>query len=357
MICRVRKLSTGIFLILWFTAGGEAFSSLPTPEEKGKPPEGETSEDSCETSYPDPTMYLQGFAHVSYREEEGKPGSMDVRRARVTLKGKTTAWMEYVLQTELAGDDPRLLDAKIMFRNAKGMILSAGQQIIPFGLESRTSTSRLDTVNRSRVVEALAARGKDVIKNQNGRDVGVLVTWLMKSKANSYRLKITGGVFNGSGINTGDLDQHKDLCARIHFYVESGFSMGVSVYDGFMGSGDQNTAQERKRAGVDLELHLADWGWKGEWIRGMDGSIEREGGYFQLLRAFGNSWEGVIRFESYDPDKDVGHDAREIYLLGVNWHLKKCLRSQLNFESRLAGGKHNFAVYLQIQFNWKSKIL
>ena len=90
--------------------------------------------------------------------------------------------------------------------------ITVGQFKIPFSLENLTSTNKLELIDRSQAVEALAARGKDVIGNQNGRDIGIQVGGSLIKKRNGSLLEYRLGVFNGSGINMADTaNEAKDM--------------------------------------------------------------------------------------------------------------------------------------------------
>ncbi len=69
-----------------------------------------------------------------------------------------------------------LLDAILGYKVTSSLKINIGQFFIPFSQENITSNTKLETINRSQVVEALTTRGKDVIGNQNGRDIGIQVS-------------------------------------------------------------------------------------------------------------------------------------------------------------------------------------
>ena len=66
-----------------------------------------------------------------------------------------------------------MIDAYGEIKLADYFSLTVGQFKIPFSMENLTSSNKLEMIDRSQVVEALVARSKDVIGNQNGRDIGI----------------------------------------------------------------------------------------------------------------------------------------------------------------------------------------
>ena len=121
-------------------------------------------------------IQLSGYTQLRYlqMEEKGKRSGFDIRRARLDIKGAITPYFSYRLQTEFA-DKPKILDAYGEIKLADYFNITAGQFKIPFSMENLASSNKLEMIDRSQVVEALVARGKDVIGNQNGRDIGIQI--------------------------------------------------------------------------------------------------------------------------------------------------------------------------------------
>ena len=116
-------------------------------------------------------MQLTGYSQVRYQtfQESGKHNSFDIRRARIDLKGSVTPFFSYRLQADLV-DKPKMIDAYGEIKLADYFSITAGQFKIPFSMENLTSSNKLEMIDRSQVVEALVARSKDVIGNQNVPD-------------------------------------------------------------------------------------------------------------------------------------------------------------------------------------------
>jgi tetrahydromethanopterin S-methyltransferase subunit G len=164
-------------------------------------------------------MQLTGFTQVRFQafQESGKHSSFDIRRARVDLKGSITPVFSYRLQADFAGN-PKLLDAYGEIKLADYFTITAGQFKIPFSMENLAPVNKMEMIDFSQVVEALVARTKDVIGNQNGRDIGVQFGGTIFKIKDLPLIEYRLGVFNGSGINVADTaNSAKDIVGRLIF--------------------------------------------------------------------------------------------------------------------------------------------
>src|SRR5512133_802514 len=162
------------------------------------------------------SLQLSGVLQARYlvQQESGKNDAFDVRRARLDVRGSFTSYFGYGLMLDFASS-PKLLDAYAEFKPYDYLVLTLGQTKVPFSLENLTSDNKLDLPDRSQVVEALVSRGKDVIGNHNGRDVGFQAAGNILKNGNRFIFDYAIGVFNGNGINPDskltDNNENKDL--------------------------------------------------------------------------------------------------------------------------------------------------
>ncbi|WKZ32025.1 MAG: porin [Thermodesulfobacteriota bacterium] len=276
---------------------------------------------------------LGGYAQVRYRNDESIKDTFDVRRARLDLRAAPTERLELRLQTELAGSSAKILDATAAYAWSPGLRITAGQFLVPFSLENVTSNTKLETINRSQVVEALVARGSDVIGNHNGRDTGVQASGSLIDYGGRKLVEYSVGVFNGSGINRADQDEQKDIIGRVAFRVLNDLSIGTSVYEG------SYTGANRDRVGVEFAYTGDPFSIKGEYIRGEDGSKDKEGwylqaGYFIIPKLL----QGVVKFDTFDPDKGVSKNETDVYTAGANIYFNKWSFLQVNYEDKREKG-------------------
>jgi phosphate-selective porin len=306
-----------------------------------------------------------GYTQIRYQalEETGKIDGFDIRRARVDLKGSISPYWGYRLQFDLAGT-PKLIDAYAELKVNDYLNITFGQAKIPFSLENLTSSTKLELIDRSQVVEALTARGKDVGGNQNGRDIGILLGGaLLKWKDRpvvDYRL----GVYNGSGINTTDKDEEKDYAARLIFYPVTGLVFSGALYNGSRFVPEVKTGTvvttpsktvNRDRFGFDLSYDLKNFSLRSEYIYGKDDQTEREGyyvlgGYYLLQKKV----QLVAKYDFYDADKAKVDDASTWVVLGANYNFNTNTKLQVNYsikQEEVRSIDNNFAnVQLQIGF-------
>ena len=281
---------------------------------------------------------LSGYTQVRYRNGGDINDTFDIRRARLSIYGDITERFDYKTQVEFGGtSSPFLLDAAIGYKLAPYLKLTAGQFKIPFSRENLISSSKLETINRSQVVEALVARGKDVIGNQNGRDIGVQASGSFLPIQDNYLFDYAVGVFNGNGINRLDNNEQKDIIGRLVAHPIKDLSVGGSFYTG---RATLNTTparpeqkQDRDRIGAELAYTHDPISLKWEYISGDDGTTNKDGwyaqaGYFIIPKKL----QGVFKFDTYNPDTKVKKDGTNVYTAGINYYFNKWAFAQVNYE-------------------------
>jgi hypothetical protein len=310
-------------------------------------------------------MTLAGYTQVRYQalEEAGKADGFDIRRARLDVKGNISPYWSYRVQFDLAGS-PKLLDAYTEVKLNDYFNFTIGQAKVPFSLENLASSTKLELIDRSQVVEALTARGKDAGGNQNGRDIGLqLGGTIFKIKDRplvDYRL----GIFNGAGINVADNNENKDLAVRLGVHPGAGLGISAALYDGTRFIPEVKTGTvvttpsknvSRDRFGLDLSYDLKNFSLRSEFISGKDDQAEREG-YYVLggYYFFQKKLQLVAKYDFYDADKSKDNDASIWYVLGANLNFNANTKLQLNYTIKQEEGTNidnNFTnVQLQIGF-------
>src|SRR5664279_2152558 len=180
-------------------------------------------------------IQVSGYTQIRYQalEEKGKKDGFDIRRARLDLNGNFTPYLSYRLMTDFAAS-PKLLDAYAEIKLNDYFIITLGQFRIPFSSENLMPVRKLDLIDFSQAVDALVFRSKDVIGNQNGRDIGVQLGGALIKSGNTNLVEYRIGVFNGSGINIADTaNKAKDIAARLVINPVKGLSFGASYYNGW----------------------------------------------------------------------------------------------------------------------------
>lgn len=278
---------------------------------------------------------ISGYNQARYRDIENGIDTFDVRRARLNIQGDITERFDYRTQVEFGGTKVLLIDAILGYKFNPYLKLSAGQFLIPFSQENLASNTKLETINRSQVVEALTARGTDVIGNQNGRDVGLQFS-------GSYKLiDYAAGVFNGSGVNATDTNRDKDIIGRLVFRPLKDLSIGGSYYTGkYTLATALGTENDRIRAGAELAYVKERYSVKGEYIQGKDATIKKNGWYVQATYfIITKKLQSVFKFDTFDPNKDIKTNESGLYTFGANWFFNKWAFLQVNYEAKNEAGK------------------
>jgi phosphate-selective porin OprO/OprP len=316
-------------------------------------------------------IQLSGYTQIRYQvlEEAGKPDGFDIRRARVDLKGNLTPFLLYRLQFDLA-TTPKLVDAYTEINLNRYFLFTVGQAKIPFSLENVTTDSKLDFIDRSQGVEALVARGKDLIGNQNGRDIGIQLAGTILKLKDRPLLDYNVAILNGAGINVVDNNERKDISGRLILHPIAGLDIAGSYYNGarlipavaaVKTNGEITTpavdahSVERNRYGFDLNYEWKNLAVRGEYINGTDDKTERDGYYFTAGYYFLQKKLQVLgRYDFYDADKSKTDNASTWYVVAANYSFTPNIRLQANYTFKEEEGtsiNNNFAaVQFQIGF-------
>ncbi len=301
-------------------------------------------------------LQLAGYTQVRYQilDQPGKIDGFDVRRARLDLKGNLSPYWGYRLQFDFA-NTPKLLDAYIEFKLNDYLDLIAGQSKIPLSVENLIPSNKLELIELSQVVEALAARKNDVIGDQNGLDIGVqLKGTIVKINGRPF-FDYNVGIFNGSGINTADKNENKDLAGRLIIHPVAGLDIAGEYYDGVANIGDTINSG-RGRYGADLAYEWKNLSVRSEYIHGKDAKIDKEGYYLQagyyLLK---KKLQLVAKYDFYDPDKSKTKNNTTWYVLGANINFNANTRLQVNYtfkEEEKGKGINNNVASFQLQIGF-----
>jgi hypothetical protein len=233
-----------------------------------------------------------------------------------------------------------LQDAFVTWKVSPETRLEVGQQKIPFSLEGLQSSSALDTIDRALFM--------NVGKLGDIRDTGVQ----LKSKFNDVEL--TAAILNGVGEiqNAKDNNQTKVFGGRFVYKPSSlkGLHLGVA---GLAGNSAGNS--KRERFGAELAYINSDWTLKAEVATGLTGAVRSHGWYAHAGYRFSKNWEGIVRFDAFDPNGSVFGDHEHDTILGFNYYiLNHRAKIQFNWvHKQFFGGKPARNQFLlSLQSNW-----
>ena len=279
-------------------------------------------------------IQLSGYTQVRYKsqQETGKIDGFDIRKARLDVRGNFSPYFAYFLQADFAGT-PKLIDAYAEIKLADYFNITIGQTKIPFSAENMASDNKMESIDRSQVVEALVGRGQDVIGNQNGRDIGVQLGGSFGKYEKRFLFDYRIGVLNGAGINQEDKNDNKDFVGRLVAHPVKGFDVGGSYYTGTGNFGKPTaTNQDRNRYGIELNYEYKRFCVRGEFIEGKDGAITRNGwyaqtGYFLIPAKF----QLIAKYDTYDTNTSASNDISTAYLLGGSYNFNNWSRIQAGY--------------------------
>ncbi len=304
------------------------------------------------TSRPNPSVKhgkiaLSAFVHEHFVSGPEETSSFVAKRARLTVKGDINEYAQIKIQGEFA-KDPKLLDGQVTISPHHQWSFSIGQYKPPFGTDFLTSSTSTPFVNRSKA-SGLATN----------RDVGATISYRRKFNSD-YSLKLTAGMFNGSGINTSDVNNNKNFVARAEATMGGMFTVAPNIY-----AGKTNEVDALKEKLVDFGSSLT-WKWRheiveAEYIHSKHGDTKRQGWYvwgghsFDLGLAFLKELQLLARYEQNDLDLDVDDNRTDRLTLGTTLFVdKKYTKIQFNYELNNEQGEsvdnNEFLMNVQVAF-------
>jgi phosphate-selective porin len=287
-------------------------------------------------------LKISGYAQILGTIWDRDVDSFSLRRARLGLSGEIVKSLKFRVVADLA-KSPALLDAVVEYEPSKLIGLRVGQFLVPFSLESTTSTADLDMVNRSSTVDGLAA-GRDI--GSSGRDIGAALYGSL------WIADYTVGVFNGSGINKADTNSHKDISGRVVFRALRFFSLGGSIYRGRQSTTPAEPLLRRNKEGLEAALSISAFSVKSEYIHATDDLISKAGWYVQAgWFALPKKLQALIKYDSLDLDRSVAVDAKNIITLAASWFISGKTKLQVNYEIHglEGGGREKSGLLAQFQ--------
>lgn len=301
-------------------------------------------------------LQLSGYLQTRYQinDEPGRIDGFDIRRAYLDIKGTLSPRWGYRLQSDFAGT-PKIIDLYADYKLNDYLNFTFGQFAIPFSRENLTSNTKTEFIDRSQVVEALVARGRDVIGSQNGRDIGIQASGILVKNSERTLIDYKIGLFNGSGINIADKNESKDVVTRILVYPIEGLEFGASYYNGHGNWGTPAKNRKRNRIGFELGYQINNFTFSTEFINGQDASIKKQGYYVQAgYYVVPKKLQFVGKIDAFDPNTNLEDNASTWYIAGLNYVITPNVVLQANYTFKEEQGNkitNNLAaIQLQARF-------
>lgn len=316
--------------------------------------------------------YVQA-KYTNYQLDSSSDG-FTISNTKISLKGHVTPEVAYKIEIGPHQSSSILYDAYAKLSLMPHTDITVGQFKIPFAKEMLTSSSALDTISRSQMMNS--AR----LANEYGRGIMVSSDDLF-GKTLEYYLTVESGR-DRNGAEDSDTES---FVGRLVFNPfknsESdrpvnlkGLQIGLSTQ---VGEQDADATYEgmRERYLGYLKYDLKDvftdkdyFKIQSEYIYqlrervGNAGDLKSDGWYILAnykfpARLFDRDMflEPVFKFEQYDPDKEVSRDREDWYTAGVNLHINKYVKWMTNYvwkeeQSASEVGNNEIVTLLQYKF-------
>lgn len=200
-----------------------------------------------------------------------------------------------------------LQDAIINYKLSDSWSVDFGQKKIPFSMEALQRTSELDTLERA----LFLSQGKfgDV------RDLGAWINYKQPE------LEVTAAALNGLGEsqNQKDTNEQKSFGVRAVYKPASvkGLQFGAA---GVSGTGPAD--KKKERLGLEAMYRGQALTLKSEVANAITDGKRGSGWYGHVGYKFQPKLEGILRYDTFDPDRSLGGDDTRDWILGVNYFVQ-----------------------------------
>ncbi|MDU1891309.1 MAG: porin [Dysgonomonas sp.] len=289
-----------------------------------------------------PYIQLGGNGQLMYRYSDVDRIHNDFKAKNlfISLSGKLNNSFRYGFLLEMV--NPSVQEFWGEWTATKEFNLKVGQFKSPFTMESQLVPATLETASYSRSISNLVgyAGEDDVLKKQNnknnfGRDAGVMVSGELVPMANHNLIHYSAGVFQGTGVTTGETNNTKDFVGMLLFQPIKGLRVGGGAYLGeatYLKTGTlEITDHVRNRYYASADYKSDRFYARTEWIHGNDGGIEKEGVYgLGMYYLIPQKLNVLGKVDYYNRNKDINSEVID-YTIGLNYYFFPMCRVQLNY--------------------------
>ncbi|MDR2848399.1 MAG: OprO/OprP family phosphate-selective porin [Bacteroidales bacterium] len=296
---------------------------------------------------------ISGTANLRYRYDDATAtNGMDIRRARVNLKGNLSPKVDYRMQVDFA-NSPMLLDVHIGWQINPFINVRAGQFHTMSSIENPYGPKNLEAIDYSLVVSNLSGYSDVSGVSSSGRDIGVQLTGGFIQREGYNLIDYTVGLFNGNGINLTDDNKSKDFSGILSVHPIQPLTIAVFHYNGSAGA--QGANHQRVRTGAGVLYDDSKLVFRGEYIQGVStdpangASLDSEGFYALLGYCFAQKVQPIVKYDYWHRDKADRNSLIQAYLVGVNYFPINHLKLQVNYTYRQnIGAKDSNQVGVQL---------
>lgn len=315
--------------------------SLRTESDKGKAEKSINNvTDKIRHAFNTPYMRFGGYGLFMYKYSDVSDvkHSAEARVIFLSVTGELTRSLKYFILTEFV--NPKVYEFYGEWTPAEQFNLRLGQSKIPLSLENQMSLTAIEAILNTRSISALIGMRDGVMWLQNGinntgRDIGMKAYGGLFKTGTHNLLNYDIGIYQGTGMNTSENNNSKDLAVNLMFQPVKDFRIGGGAYFGearYVKPGDtERDNHVRNRWIVSSDYRSERVYARAEWIKANDGGISKEGlhgmGLYYFLPKKLNAFAKV---DYLNQNKDISSEVTEC-TLGVNYYFYGLCRLQLNY--------------------------
>lgn len=249
---------------------------------------------------------------------------VQIRRARVTVRGAFQEKFEFVLQPEFGNNSisatsayrAQFADAYLGWNQSDALNVQVGQFKTAFGYEQLLADTKIPFVERSLPNDLLTV----------GRQIGIGVSGGFFNKTFTYSV----GAYNGNGVNNGGNDNDQFMyAARVGAQIWSqGNDKLVIAANGYQSADNGTFIGHRTAVGYDGQLTLGRFDFAGEYLQALSNRITGadtmahgwygQAAYFLVPKAL----QALVRYESYNASTRVPGSTSTEWVFGANYYIK-----------------------------------
>ena len=224
--------------------------------------------------------------------------------------------------------------------------LQTGQFKVPFSQESLSGNTTIESIERPLAVTRMAP-GRE--NHGGGQELGGTIggdVWQVHGRP---WLRYATGLFSGRTLDMPGGPRPRQAAVRL---ISSPLPAVMMAVDYARGAAP-GQAWTRTRSDLEGSVHAGDWTFQGEYLSGHDGALQSRGAYAQAAWRFLPQWDAFVLVDHYRPNlRRTGGEERSL-LGGLNWHLTRTLRMQINEGVRRTRPEPSFKPYFLCQLQWK----
>lgn len=338
----------------------DSLKTEPIKEKSGNPENNMT--EKIRQAFNTPYMRFGGYGLFLYRYSDLSEvkHSAEPKVVFLSVRGELTKTLRYFILTEFVS--PRVYEFYGEWAPAEQFNLKFGQSKIPLSLENQMSLTEIEGVSNTRSISALMGMRDDVLWeynkiNSTGRDIGVKAYGSLFKTQTHNLLNYDIGIYQGTGMNTRENNNSKDLAINLMFQPVKDFRIGGGAYFGeahYVKPGETiEDNHVRNRWIVSSDYRSGRVYARAEWIKANDGGIAKEGLHGMGLYYFvPKKLNAFAKVDYLNQNKDINSEVVE-YTLGANYYFYGLCRLQLNYiysdYSKSWGARNSNVVMGQLQ--------